>query len=104
MSAAKTPWRSVGEGISSRTRSSEEPSTKYRSACSNVDPVNGEVRTTEVVVAGADVAGELSPKGMSFELISSTAPDFGTAHDHVKLSVLANVMTKLDPPSLDSST
>jgi hypothetical protein len=100
----KTPCKSVGDGISSRTRSSEEPSTKYKSACSNEDPVIGEVRTTEVVVAGADVSGELSSKGMSLESISSTAPDFGTAHEVSTMHSAANrkVFGRLTMISLQS--
>ena len=60
--------------------------------------------STEVVVAGADVSGELSSKGMSFELISSTSPDFGTAHEESTKHSAANrkVVARLTMISLRS--
>jgi hypothetical protein len=43
--------------------------------------------TNVVVVDGAEVSGEFSPKGMSIELTSSTGPDFGTAQDASKTHI-----------------
>ena len=81
ISAANTPCRLVGEGISICTRISDADSTKNKSAFSYAVPATVVCTTTVVVVDGAVVSGEFNPNGMSCGSTSLTEPDFGTAHD-----------------------